>query len=169
MRTPDWANDETVVFSRDPHHGLLIQRGDLLAAEIDEARAVASIETLGDARRLSASQPWVASWLEDLEPDLDLVFGTADPAGDTPVGARLRESYLEGSLPVPWDPSRREWLPDRVRSLTDVGGASPAGHLDAITFTDPDQAINALREAGYELVEDGDALRTTLAFPDLGD
>lgn len=167
MATEAWANENTVVYAHDPNQGLLLQRGDLLAAEIEEAKAVASIETLGDARRLSHTQSWVAGWLEDVEPDLDLSFKLAEPIEDTVVGGSLRESYVEDALPVPWDASRRPWLPDQVQDRSQSRRASPAGHIGAIAFPDPDQTLRSLREAGYELVEDGHALRVTLNFPNL--
>lgn len=167
MTTSDWANNETVVFTRDAEYGLLLQRGDLLAAEIGEARAVASIGTLGDVRRLAASHPWAADWLEHREPDMEDVFGTDDPADDTPVADSVQESYVESSLPVPWDASSRRWLPDTVLRLANVGGSSPGGHIDAIFFPDPDQTLDALRQAGYTLVEDDTTIRATVNFPDI--
>lgn len=169
MATDDWADENTVVYANDRTHGLLVQRGDLLAAEIEEAKTVASLETLGDARRLSADQPWIARWLEMAEPDLDLTFDLAESIEDTVVGPSLRESYAEGALPVPWEATRRQWLPHQVRELSAAGGASPAGHIDAITFPDADEALEALQEAGYRLVEDEKALRMTLDFPNFGD
>ena len=169
MATEDWADENTVVYAKDPTYGLLVQRGDLLAAEIEEAKAVASVKTLGDARRLSRDQPWIAGWLEMAEPDLDLTFHLAEPIEDTVVGPSLRESYVEGALPVPWEASRRQWLPRQVRELSDGGGASPAGHIDALTFPNADEALQALQEAGYRMVEDGQALRLTLDFPNLED
>lgn len=166
----DWDNDRTVLWG-DVQGRLVIQRGDLWAAGLREAVAVAGVTKIQEALDGHPDLPWLADdareYLEDQGFHDEDSGWTLDELSDDYV-AGLRESYATGSRrAVPWAhrlPS--DWIPNDI--IADAQTDLHMHDLDS-TVTWPDDALERFERAGFRTVEAPEVLAAPVAFPSVPD
>lgn len=169
---------------KDPHrviygwedHGLVLEREDRLNAQHDLGRRVAQTRTFRDLQQLVDFDDRFVLFLESIIEDWENQHGkTNQVPDDAPISSDLADWFIQTEIiPLPEvadDPHNdvRSWLPEEAIRLADVGGASPGGNVDWITWQDRrvgEKVLEILRKHGYELVEDLERVRRMWEWPD---
>jgi hypothetical protein len=156
-------------------HGLVLEREDRLDAQHELGHRVAHTKTFGDLRELAEFDDRFEPFVDNIVEDWVAEHGPAtEPPDDAPINDDVKDAFVEEIIPFPEvveDPDRdvRSWLPDEAIRLAEVGGASPGGNADWITWPGRSvgkRVLEILREHGFELVEDQERVRRMWGWPD---
>lgn len=137
-----------VLWEEHDAYGLIVESEDRFRETMATLEALKTAETWEDVRRANLA-PWANRLIEDIDQD---EYNEPEP-DDSPWDYEDIREMLTDSVPLPHRADRTaEWLGwELLREHAQIGGSSPAGHVDCYRIADSRHFLDALDRAGYEL------------------